>query len=62
MVVGYILIVAWILPNGDIKTNALDYFTSNVLCYTKAVELEKQSGPGVGYVCLEDYVGKNDKS
>ena len=56
MVVGFILVVAWILPSGEIETQALDYFTSNVLCYTKAVELEGQSAPGVGFVCLEDYV------
>ena len=53
MVVGFILVVAWILPSGEIETQALDYFKSNVLCYTKAVELEGQSAPGVGFVCLE---------
>ena len=56
MVLGFILTMVTLLPNGDIEGKTLDYFKSNIVCYTVAVEMEAEADPGVGFVCLEDYV------
>ena len=46
-------------PAGDVGGTAINYYRSNVECFYDAVELEKEANPGVGFVCLEDFV-KND--
>ena len=60
MVVGYILVAVSILANGVVEGKALDYYTSNMDCYSVALKHESLADPGVGFVCLEDYVEKND--
>jgi hypothetical protein len=59
-VLGYILVAVNLAPNGDVEGSALDYFRHNVVCYSVAVELEAQAPPGVGYVCLEDYISQDE--
>ena len=56
LVVGYILVAVSLSPQGEIVGTAINYYQSNIECYTDAVTLEQEANPGVGFVCLEDYV------
>ena len=56
VVIGYILVAVNLSPVGEVGGTAIDYYESNVECYQDAVILEKEANPGVGFVCLEDYV------
>ena len=55
-VLGYILVPVNLTSAGEVEGTAINYYKSNVECYYDAVELEGQSAPGVGFVCLEDYI------
>ena len=55
-VLGYILVAVNLSPQGDVGGTAINYYRSNAECYYDAVELEKEANPGVGFVCLEDFV------
>tara|TARA_B100000963_G_scaffold9788_1_gene7681 strand:- start:9005 stop:9190 length:186 start_codon:yes stop_codon:yes gene_type:complete len=57
-VIGYILVAVNLSPAGDVGGTAINYYNSNVECYTDAVILEQEANPGVGFVCLEDFVVK----
>ena len=56
MVVGFILVAVYISASGVVEGTALDYYHSHESCYANAVEHEQLSDPGVGFVCIEDYV------
>ena len=56
IVVGYILDAVNLSPQGDVDGTAINYYKSNIECYTDAVTLEQEANPGVGFVCLEDFV------
>ena len=56
LVVGYILVAVSLSPQGEIVGTAINYYESNIECYTDAVTLEQEANPGVGFVCLEDFV------
>ena len=55
-VLGYILVAVNLTSAGEVEGTAINYYKSNVECYYDEVELEGQSAPGVGFVCLEDYI------
>ncbi|MBO01720.1 MAG: hypothetical protein CMG35_03665 [Candidatus Marinimicrobia bacterium] len=55
-VIGYILVAVYIQSDGVVDGKALDYYTDLKKCYYDAVEHESLADPGVGFVCLEDYV------
>ncbi len=60
IVVGFYLVMVSILPNGDVKGEAIDYFTEPLECIY-AGNWEEENAPfGVGFVCLEDYVPVNE--
>ena len=54
MILGYILTMVYITLQGDVQGKALNYYITITECHADAVELELNSSPGVGYVCLED--------
>ena len=54
MILGYILTMVYITLQGDVQGKALNYYITLQECNADAVELELNSSPGVGYVCLED--------
>ena len=54
MILGYILTMVYISLQGEVQGKALNYYITLQDCYTDAVELERKSAPGIGYVCLED--------
>ena len=56
IVVGYILVAVNLSPQGDVGGNAINYYEENIECYSDAVKLEQEANPGVGFVCLEDFV------
>ena len=56
LVVGYILVAVSLSPQGEIVGTAINYYESNIECYQDAVTLEQEANPGVGFVCLEDFV------
>ena len=56
LVVGYILVAVSLSPQGEIVGTAINYYQSNIECYQDAVTLEQEANPGVGFVCLEDFV------
>jgi len=55
-VIGYILVAVNLSPAGDVGGTAINYYEENIQCYTDAVILEQEANPGVGFVCLEDFV------
>tara|TARA_A100001035_G_C27466013_1_gene356721 strand:+ start:30 stop:215 length:186 start_codon:yes stop_codon:yes gene_type:complete len=55
-VLGYILVAVNLTSAGEVEGTAINYYKSNVECYYDAVELEQEANPGVGFVCLEDFV------
>ena len=59
-VLGYILVAVNLSPAGEVGGTAINYYRSNVECYYDAVKLEEEANPGVGFVCLEDFVKLND--
>ena len=59
-VLGYILVAVNISPAGDVDGTAINYYNSNIEYYYDAVKLEEEANPGVGFVCLEDFVKLND--
>ena len=59
-VIGYILVAVNLSPQGDVGGTAINYYSSNLECYYDAVKLEGEANPGVGFVCLEDFVKLND--
>jgi len=54
MILGYILTMVYISLQGDVEGKTLNYYITLEECHADAVELELNSSPGVGYVCLED--------
>ena len=56
VVIGYILVAVNLSPIGEVGGTAINYYESNIECYTDAVTLEDAAHPGVGFVCLEDFV------
>ena len=56
LVVGYILVAVSLSPQGEVVGTAINYYQSNIECYQDAVTLEQEANPGVGFVCLEDFV------
>jgi len=54
MILGYILTMVYITLQGDVQGKALNYYITLQECNADAVELELNSSPGVGYVCIED--------
>jgi hypothetical protein len=46
--------MVYISLQGEVQGKALNYYITLQECYTDAVELERKSAPGIGYVCLED--------
>ena len=60
-VIGYILVAVNLSPQGDVGGTAINYYASNIECYTDAVLLEEESNPGIGFVCLEDFVILNEQ-
>ena len=56
VVIGYILVAVNLSPIGEVGGTAINYYESNIECYTDAVRLEEEANPGVGFVCLEDFV------
>tara|TARA_B100001057_G_scaffold213533_1_gene213840 strand:+ start:566 stop:757 length:192 start_codon:yes stop_codon:yes gene_type:complete len=59
-VIGYILVAVNLSPAGDVGGTAINYYADNVECFYDAVKLEENANPGVGFVCLEDFVKLND--
>tara|TARA_B100001094_G_scaffold12026_1_gene10666 strand:- start:544 stop:729 length:186 start_codon:yes stop_codon:yes gene_type:complete len=57
-VIGYILVAVNLSPAGDVGGVAINWYKENVECYQDAVTLEQDANPGVGFVCLEDFVVK----
>jgi len=56
LVIGYILVAVNLSPAGEVGGTAINYYESNIECYQDAVTLEQEANPGVGFVCLEDFV------
>ena len=54
MILGYILTMVYITLQGDVQGKALNYYITLQECNADAVELELNSTPGIGYVCIED--------
>ena len=54
MILGYILTMVYISLQGDVQGKALNYYITLQECHADAVELELNSTPGIGYVCIED--------
>ena len=54
MILGYILTMVYLTLHGDVQGKTLNYYITLEECHADAVELELNSSPGVGYVCLED--------
>tara|TARA_B100001287_G_scaffold81313_1_gene67674 strand:- start:271 stop:471 length:201 start_codon:yes stop_codon:yes gene_type:complete len=60
-VIGYILVAVNLSPAGDVGGTAINYYANNMDCYTDAVLLEEEANPGVGFVCLEDFLILNEQ-
>lgn len=60
VVIGYILVAVNLSPVGEVGGTAINYYENNIECYQDAVTLEQESNPGVGFVCLEDFVKLDD--
>ena len=56
MIAGYILVMVTILSTGEVTGEALDYFNDPHACWQQGVWEEELADPGVGFVCIEDYV------
>ena len=56
MIAGYILVMVTILSTGEVTGEALDYFDNPNACWQQGVWEEELADPGVGFVCIEDYV------
>ena len=46
--------MVYLTLQGDVQGKALNYYITLQECNADAVELELNSSPGVGYVCIED--------
>ncbi len=57
-IIGYILVAVNLSPQGDVGGTAINWYKENLACYQDAVKLEQEANPGVGFVCLEDFVKK----
>tara|TARA_B100001287_G_scaffold270765_1_gene270004 strand:- start:867 stop:1058 length:192 start_codon:yes stop_codon:yes gene_type:complete len=56
MIYGFYLIMVIMLPSGEIISEALDWFQDPNSCIEAGFFEEENAPPGVGFVCLEDYV------
>ena len=56
MIAGYILVMVPILSTGEVNGEALDYFNDPHACWQQGVWEEELADPGVGFVCIEDYI------
>ena len=56
MIFGFYLLVLSILPNGDVSGEVLDYYADADNCFSAAIEMKRDAGPGVGFTCIEDVV------
>mgnify|MGYP001185175583 CR=1 FL=1 len=56
IVVGFYLLMVSILPDGTVTGQVLDYFDDPYECVQMGMIEESISPPGIGYVCVEDYV------
>ena len=46
--------MVYISLQGNVEGKTLNYYITLEECHTDAVELELNSTPGIGYVCIED--------
>ena len=46
--------MVYISLQGEVQGKALNYYITLEECHDDAVELELNSTPGIGYVCIED--------
>ena len=51
---GYILVAVWILANGTVTGEAVDYFTDPHECWQEAVWSQEVADPGVAYTCVPE--------
>ena len=58
---GYILIMVTMLPSGDIKSQALDWFPTPYECVEEGYSQENDASYGVGFVCVEDTIPVEEK-
>ena len=58
IVLGFYLVMVTILPNGEVKGEAIDYFTDPLECIYNGNMEEENSPYGVGFVCLEDVINE----
>ena len=56
MIVGYILVLVTILETGLVTGESIEYFDDPGHVLNKEFGRKKNSPPGIGYVCIEDYV------
>ena len=56
MIVGFYLLMVTILPDGMVAGEVLDYFEDPYECVESGMIEESISQPGVGFVCVEDYI------
>ena len=55
-ILGYILVAVSINSAGEVTGTALDYFHNPYECWQETVWEEEVAEPGVGFVCIEDFV------
>ena len=55
-ILGYILVAVSINSAGEVTGTALDYFQNPYECWQEGVWEEEVAEPGVGFVCIEDFV------
>ena len=58
MVLGYILTLVYITLEGNVQGKTLNYYTIAEKCHAAALNLEMNAKPGVGFVCLEDFLNE----
>lgn len=51
---GFILLSVWIMSNGDITGQALNWYDNPTECWEEAIRMKENDVPGVGYLCVED--------
>ena len=56
MILGYILTMVYITLEGNVQGKTLNYYNIVEKCYADALNLKMDAKPGVGFVCLEDYI------
>ena len=54
MTYGFILAVVWVLSNGDVVGETLNWYDNPTTCWEEAIRMKEDSEVGFGYVCIED--------